>query len=294
MSAHDADFVFDTFKRSYATSWKCGRCKNRIDEVLLDGLPRPGVSSEEVRSALRAICNGGRETKILVVVVLLVGGAVAVPCYSAIGSRAVHQLKFVGPVRRHLNSVMFAIGAGYLLAGGALFQYTEQKLADQDSFTYWNSCYFAFQTLTTLGLGDFTPSTKNVSVVTAWAYTIVGFGVVGAAASTVAVAIREHRKEALRHLKQLRKRHARTAMLRGHRAANSVRLWRRGSTGSASSLELGPGESANSAESADAAADGAARVQDAPPPQQDKPDLPAGECSVDNFDVAEHNDSKVG
>ncbi|KAJ1461057.1 hypothetical protein M885DRAFT_612227 [Pelagophyceae sp. CCMP2097] len=110
MSAHDADFVFDTFERSYATSWKCGRCKNRIDEVLLDGLPRPGVSSEEVRSALRAICNGDRETyackwrfigcfyfaltvfttigfgdfapqkdssKILVVVVLLVGGAVA-------------------------------------------------------------------------------------------------------------------------------------------------------------------------------------------------------------------------
>lgn len=224
LPAFDRKFIFDRVAKSHTVSYECGQSvrAKQLERRFKKG--RAGL--EELKPRLRAnaqICDDWdclrmcrwrwhssfyfvmtvfttigygnfapvhTASKLLVVVLLFLGGWIAIPLYGHLGRDAAHLLKRVPVFREHLLPTMCGVAVGYIALGGVLFSYSERNHC---CFSFWNAVYFCIQTLSTLGLGDVTLSPGIDDLAVAWIYTIFGFGLLGTALSTIGASQQEYR-----------------------------------------------------------------------------------------------------
>ncbi|EGB08852.1 hypothetical protein AURANDRAFT_14019, partial [Aureococcus anophagefferens] len=123
--------------------------------------------------------------KVFVCCFTLIGMIYAFATFNMFGERVAYSLRKLGRridemvhARRHgLSDRGFALAvslccAAYLVFGAWL------AMAVED-FSFGNGLYYAICTLSTLGLGDYTPGIETRSLVVAWIYITVGLGLLG-------------------------------------------------------------------------------------------------------------------
>lgn len=205
--------LYFDLERAQNVDWRCGMCAGIDRHHLLDfdfrGYDFGSADADATRAALDEICEAKvryckwrfigaayfaftcyttigygdfaprtDEGKVLVVLVTVFGMAVAFKLFKAVGERMFRRMHHHLPRRASLAlSLLFVL---YIVGGGCYFRGAD-LLQGGDEATYATAMYFAFVTVSTLGLGDVLPRVEDLPMISCYVYAVLGISLASAA-----------------------------------------------------------------------------------------------------------------